>query len=99
REGGGLEFGLTDRLVAVGVGLHHHAVAAAHAVMPAAHAAMTAHPVALALFGIARFRDRGGALLLPFGALRLAVGAMLVPVGLADAAVAVRVERSEALGL
>src|SRR3546814_20003553 len=67
--------------------------------MSATHAAMAAHPVALALFGIAHRRGRGRTLFLPFGALRLTVGTMLVPFGLADAAVAVRVERSEALGL
>src|SRR3546814_4142611 len=46
----GLELGLADRLVAVGIGLaHHHA--AAHAVASAAHAVMAAH-TALAFTGI-----------------------------------------------
>src|SRR3546814_797827 len=41
----GLEFGLADRLVAVGIGLAHHP----HAMMAAALAVMAAHRVPLAL--------------------------------------------------
>src|SRR3546814_8981810 len=52
----------------------------------------------MAAAGFARFAG-GGTLVLALGALRLAVGAVLVPFGLADAAVAVCVERRETLRL
>src|SRR5690606_29556502 len=84
----GLEFGLADRLVAIGIGLAHHH----HAVTAAALAVVAAHAVALAL---ASLTGRGTL----FTALGRTVGAMLVPFGLADAAVAVGIELGEHLCL
>src|SRR3546814_15241429 len=67
----GLEFGLADRLVAVGIGLAHHP----HAMMAAALAVMAAHRVPLALAGFAR----RSALFAALGAFGRTVGAMLIP--------------------